>query len=742
MKLVELLGPGGSFDSALYAMELGADAVYIGLKAFSARTAAVNFTFEELRRLRSYSLAKHKKIYVALNTIIKEEEWPRIHQNLVELSLIGVEGLILQDLGLISYIRRNFPFFRLHGSTQMAAHNHSSIEFLQKQGLSRVVLPREMTLSEIKALVSAHPEMEFEVFIHGALCFGFSGMCLASGILLGRSGNRGSCGQICRTWFQGPKGKGYYLSTKDLALEEDVRKLVDVGIHALKIEGRMKSPEYAGLASSYYRKCLENDSSPEKDQVAERLQLLFSRKRTKGFIEGVNNRKIYRSYASHLGLELGRVLESKKDRFRIKLKSTLAIRDGLMYLMPGEIQKPLKWALSGLFKGKQRITEAAKESEVWICAPLMIPPGAQIYKISAHDSNWKSQRQLEYPMAKTGFTLQIEVYQERLDLKATFPGLEKWIPSFQISLGISCQEARKNCDLLPILQRVFRQSDQVLFLPEKILWKNQCPWQDDKIYIPMKELKHLRIAFYNALDGFIKKHNHLSHEKMTSFTTPGPKTPQFNLPHFLNTIKRGELSPRANLPFVSRTSDLNLDTLAMQENWIFIPLSPLSLCGDLTPQSIEVFAKKHEDSNILIGLNHYYQIEAFKPLFLLKNCFFFCDYLFYTANTWTARMLMNSIPKLLWIYYWIEDTQSQSMEFIRSYPQYPFKLIEASFSPTLFISRFCFSLNSLDEDCCSFENPCQDKIHNLGQQNRSFKIVEQKGLCYIIEKKQGLNNLF
>ncbi|MDA3835704.1 MAG: U32 family peptidase, partial [Spirochaetales bacterium] len=198
---MELMAPAGSFQSAVQAFEHGADAVYAGLQQFSARNAAVNFSFDELRRVKEYAHRRGKFLYIALNTVILDEELEKVLYALHQLTLLQTDGVIVQDLGLAHIIRKYFPSLPLHSSTQLAVHNESGVRYLQSIGFSRIVLARELTLNEIIKIRKSCPNVELKVFIHGALCYSVSGMCLASGALLGRSANRGLCGQICRTWF-------------------------------------------------------------------------------------------------------------------------------------------------------------------------------------------------------------------------------------------------------------------------------------------------------------------------------------------------------------------------------------------------------------------------------------------------------------------------------------------------------------------------------------------------------------
>ena len=203
MKKPELLAPGGSFAAAYQAFEAGADGVYLGLTEFSARRAAANFSLEQLRRIRALAGQRGRRIYVTVNTVIRQDEMERLATAFSWLDALEVDGVIVQDLGACRLLARGFPRLAIHASTQMAIHNDAGLRFAKEQGIRRVILSRELPFQRIRDLRLRHPGLELEVFIHGALCYSFSGVCLASSALTGRSGNRGECAQICRSVFCG-----------------------------------------------------------------------------------------------------------------------------------------------------------------------------------------------------------------------------------------------------------------------------------------------------------------------------------------------------------------------------------------------------------------------------------------------------------------------------------------------------------------------------------------------------------
>ena len=248
--------------AAFHAFEAGADAVYLGMQEFSARASAQNFTLAQLRRVRQLAADRGRRIYVTLNTVVRQDEIPRLRDALAWLEALRVDGVILQDLGVLDLVRDEFPGLVVHASTQMGVHNDAGCAVAESLGIRRAILSRELPFERIRGLRARHPGIEMEVFIHGALCYSFSGACLASWAMTGRSGNRGECAQVCRSVFSADEDAGggeasHLFSTRDLFLGRDVLQLAGIGVDALKIEGRMKSPEYVFNVTRLYREVLD-----------------------------------------------------------------------------------------------------------------------------------------------------------------------------------------------------------------------------------------------------------------------------------------------------------------------------------------------------------------------------------------------------------------------------------------------------------------------------------------------------
>lgn len=263
MKKVELLAPAGNYESFLGAVSAGADAIYLGGDKFGARAFAENFTQEQLCGAIKYAHLLGRKVYLTLNTLIKEKEFEELYSYIAPFYEAGLDGIIVQDLGVFSYVRRTFPHLPLHVSTQMTVTGVRGAKMLKEEGAERIVPARELSLKEIKKM-KEETGLELETFIHGAMCYCYSGQCLFSSLLGGRSGNRGKCAQPCRLPYEiTEKGKslsGEYshpLSLKDMCTIEHIPDLIEAGIDSFKIEGRMKKAEYAAGVTAVYRKYID-----------------------------------------------------------------------------------------------------------------------------------------------------------------------------------------------------------------------------------------------------------------------------------------------------------------------------------------------------------------------------------------------------------------------------------------------------------------------------------------------------
>lgn len=334
----ELLSPVGNMECLMAAINGGCDAVYLAGKAFGARGFAGNFNKEELVEAIHICHLYDVKLYVTVNTLIFDNEVDSLLKYIDFLHSSGVDAVIMQDIGMIDLVRKTYPNLEIHASTQANIHNLEGVKFCEELGIKRVVLARETPFELIKE-IKENTNCELEIFVHGALCMSYSGECLMSALIGNRSGNRGTCAQCCRQPYSleinnKEVDSGYLLSTKDLNTLINIGKLIDCGVSSLKIEGRMKRPEYVYLVTSMYRRAIDNykkygETRISKTDILE-LKKMFNREFTKGFIFGESNDNFVNTFRpNHLGVEIGKVVDYKNGYVYIKLEDELNINDGI-----------------------------------------------------------------------------------------------------------------------------------------------------------------------------------------------------------------------------------------------------------------------------------------------------------------------------------------------------------------------------------------------------------------------------
>ncbi|AKL97618.1 peptidase U32 family protein [Endomicrobium proavitum] len=279
MNNLEILAPAGSKETFIAAVAAQADAIYLGLENFSARSKAQNFTRSQFYDCVNFARKNNVKVYVALNTLIKQKELSDAIKQINFIASCGADAVIAQDLGVANIVKQYFPQLKLHASTQAAIHNSYGVLEAQKAGFKRIVLARELSFQEIKS-ISSKTNAELEVFVHGALCFSVSGVCLMSSFIGGASGNRGMCAQPCRRRYDIGAKSGFYMSPKDLNLSAHIRELKQSGVSSLKIEGRMKSPQYVYKTVKAYKMLASDDGIQTANQARALLEQDFARAKT------------------------------------------------------------------------------------------------------------------------------------------------------------------------------------------------------------------------------------------------------------------------------------------------------------------------------------------------------------------------------------------------------------------------------------------------------------------------------
>lgn len=387
MKRPEILAPAGNMDSLRAAIAAGCDAVYLGGSFFGARAYSNNFNNDELIEAVNYAHKYGVKIYVTVNTLIYESEVKNFMKYIDFLYMNNVDAVIIQDLGMLDLIRQTYPDFEVHASTQMHIHNLEGIKFVESLGVSRAVLARETTFEDIKR-IKENSKIELEIFVHGALCICYSGQCLMSSIIGGRSGNRGTCAQPCRQKYdvldlneRKVNRYDYNLSTKDLNTIYNIGNLIDIGIDSLKIEGRMKSPSYVFLVVSLYKKAIDSYIETGEINITEKeieeLMVTFNRMYTKGFIFGENNKNFINNIRpNHQGIKIGRVIKRNNENVFIKLSKDLNLSDGIRICGKEDVG----FTVNNMYVDGRKVLSAKKDDIISLKIKGKIDIGSDVVK--------------------------------------------------------------------------------------------------------------------------------------------------------------------------------------------------------------------------------------------------------------------------------------------------------------------------------------------------------------------------
>ena len=395
-KKPELLSPAGDMECFFAAVENGADAVYFGLKDFSARASADNFAIDDASKAIAYARKRSVKVYIAINTLIKTHELERVVDYLIALDELQPDALIIQDLGLLYLIQSQFPHFYLHASTQMTIHNLAGVKRLERMGFKRVVLSRELSIDEIKN-ISQNTSMEVEVFVHGALCYSYSGLCFFSSMTGGRSGNRGRCAQPCRMYYKSqPDEGGYLFSMKDLRTLSQIQALMTAGIHSFKIEGRMKSPEYVAVVTHTYRQAIDGKLKDEEAAI-HLMNTVFSREAACSYLikeNGQRNSKtadigavkpsdmINPSYPANIGSYAGEVIKSGKGYVIIRAGAEIGVRD-LLQVFENSAEEPALLHVKSIKVDGRRVFGIKAGDIAIVDTERQYKQGARIYLLSS-----------------------------------------------------------------------------------------------------------------------------------------------------------------------------------------------------------------------------------------------------------------------------------------------------------------------------------------------------------------------
>lgn len=485
----ELLAPAGTPACALAAFDSGADAIYAGLSKFNARERGENFTPEQMSRIIAYAHRIGKKVYLTLNTLVKESELSEVAETLAMLEEMAPDALLLQDLGVLRMAREYFPKLVLHASTQMGFHNRAGLEVARKLGVSRVVLERQMTLEEI-ALVRNSTKLELEVFIHGALCASLSGMCLFSSYLGGYSGNRGKCKQPCRRRYFSKGGNGFFFSTQDLCTIELLPQLREIGIDSLKIEGRLRQPDYVARSVGAYRMLLDSPSDEFAKRLGEARNLLSKgcgRKWSLGFYTKEScDTLISHDSLGAAGQLCGSVRELRGNGFEFTTSKRLFLGDRIR-IQPHSGDEGPALTLTRMFVGNEPVRRVLPGENVFVLCDKPVAPGGLVFKIGESFSDY-SKEFAALPLPREKLNLSLTLTPSKIEIEVTNAPFPRW------ERTLSLQAASSQPVTAQTLEKEFAAIDSKQFA----LGTFQCEINGNW-FLPASELKSLRRAFWNEV---------------------------------------------------------------------------------------------------------------------------------------------------------------------------------------------------------------------------------------------------
>lgn len=516
---MELLAPAGSFEAFKAAVENGANAVYLGGRSFNARANAANFDLEELRRVVQYAHERETFVYVTVNILIADQEFPELFDYLYELYEIGVDALILQDIGVAEVIQSILPEMERHASTQITINNSWGVRHMEKLGFQRVVFAREVSAEEMKK-ISEKTDLHLEVFVHGALCICYSGQCLMSSYIGGRSGNRGRCAQPCRLTYQlmnedktdllaEAKLGDHLLSPRDLNFVEEIQELRKSGVYSLKVEGRMKRPEYVATVVRVYRHALDNVLAEERENSdsgiteEEKMELLqvFNRDFSQAYFHGHPGAELM-SYArpNNRGTRLGRITKNTGIQVEIKLEAYLRPGDGIE-IWTSRGREGI--TVSKLWQGKFEVLEGKPGEVIEIEFSGKAYPGDRVFK--THD---------ELLMEKARQSFQEGKEQRKRPLRMRISGsigeilvleAQDGERNVKVSSTTPAQQALKR----PLTQEyAFQQLGRLGTTP---FWLEKLELNvEEGLMIPVSEINEMRRLAVEGLLGTLEEHERVT----------------------------------------------------------------------------------------------------------------------------------------------------------------------------------------------------------------------------------------
>lgn len=607
MKKPELLAPAGNMDAFLAAIEAGADAIYIGGYTFGARAFANNFSDDEIIKCINYAHLYGVKVYITVNTIVYEKEVDLFLNYIDFLHRNNVDAIIIQDLGMFDLVRKVYPNLELHASTQMHIHNLNGVLNLQKWGAKRVVMARETSYETLKE-IKKHTSIELEVFVHGALCVSYSGQCLMSSLIGGRSGNRGKCAGTCRQQYnliddneKKYNEDSYLLSTRDLNTLEDIGKLIELGIDSFKIEGRMKRAEYVYLVVSIYRKAIDNYLKYKETRITENdileLKKIYNRKFTKGYL--FNDKNIMNTYRpNHLGIKIGKVIKKDKNSIYIKLNNKLINGDGIRFLNKVEDDGLI---ISQMYINKQKVISAKENDVIEIKGNINCDNGATVIKTTDKEQMDKLNNLINKRTRKVSIDGKVIVKQDEF-MKITLNDGKNEVTFISDEKP---QPATNKPLMKEDIEKQIKKINDTVYT-----FRNLEIYTDNKSFVPLSKLNEIRRGAIELLDQ--KRLYNIEYKKCSY---------NIDLPNF-NTVNKENI--------LIRNKDMYSKIESKKFNELYLPDYLYNGINDdrkvLKLSRVQNENRKY-DTPVLVG-----EIGS-----IIKDCY--TDFSFNVVNSYTVAFL-------------------------------------------------------------------------------------------------------
>lgn len=608
--MVELLSPVGDFNCLKAAVQNGADSVYFGSSTFSARAFATNFSQDNLKKAIEYAKIRGVKTHLTLNTLIKDTEFNEAFNLAKKAYELGIDAIIVQDLGLAMALIRNFPDLPIHASTQMTVHNLNGALKLQELGFKRVVLARELSINDID-YICKNTNIEIETFIHGALCISYSGQCLFSSMLGGRSGNRGKCAGPCRlpfSLYEEDKviDSGFLLNTRDLCGIDYIPDLIDSGVKCFKIEGRMKNPEYVATVTKIYRKYIdlalskkENYTIDENDRK-ELLQVFNRGMSSPGHLnKNGNHSLVFKEKPNNMGLFLGKIEKylPKKGYITIKLNEKISIGDTISLE-----NETTSYTISELMNTNfENITETQIGQTVIIGRIKgNINLGSKVYKMSSKELNEMARESFSKDYKKIGFNCNISIKLNKpIEVNVSSANnliLYKNLKLNYTSSFIPTSAINRPLDKETVINQFSKTNEYPFY------FKNIKIDMDDNIFLPkLSILNEIRRTILEEIEKFAKKEIKRTYEKNPEILNDSLNNPNNFTTH--NTIESTNTATKISV--LLNNLNLNFDYSKLKDfNNVYIPLKFFS-------------NKKYE--NILKTLSDKFSLYIYMPTIIQSN---------------------------------------------------------------------------------------------------------------------------